>query len=225
MALASAISSATEVGVELRARHQHQLRGDDLRHRDEVPDHVERQRAVDRRADRLAVGVLQDRVAVGRRLGDRVGRDVAGGARPVLDDHRLAERLGDLGAHHAGERVDGAAGDERHEDAHRLVGVGLGERAAGVEAERRNSDRNRKAQPFHRRTLPRAPCPARPGRRILRAHIKDVDGNRNSGAWGEAPQGEDTNAPGLRARGRSAFPGAAPKRIATYLPQQIQRWP
>jgi hypothetical protein len=64
--------------------------------RREVGERVERQVAVERGADRLAVGVLQQRVAVGRRLGDGVGRDVAAGAGAVLHHDRLAERLAEL---------------------------------------------------------------------------------------------------------------------------------
>ena len=141
LALASAISSRTEVASSFGLADQHQLRGNELRHRDEVLHHVERQRAVDGGADRLPVGVLQDGVAVGRRLRDRVGRDIAAGARAVLHDYRLAERLGELGAHHAGQRVDCAAGDERHDDTHRLARVALGEPGSGVETESGEQDR------------------------------------------------------------------------------------
>ena len=36
----------------------------------------------------------QQRVAIGRGLGDDVGADIAAGAGAILDDHRLAQRLG-----------------------------------------------------------------------------------------------------------------------------------
>jgi hypothetical protein len=107
----------------------------------EVPHHVERQRAVDGGADRLAVGVLQDGVAVGRRLGDRVGRDIAAGARAVLHDHRLTEHLGHFRADHARHRVDGAAGHEGDDDADRLARIGLGKSGAGMK--RGRGERNR----------------------------------------------------------------------------------
>jgi hypothetical protein len=40
--------------------------------------------------DRIAVAGEQQRMAVGRRSDDRLCRDVRGGARPVLDDDRIA---------------------------------------------------------------------------------------------------------------------------------------
>jgi len=95
---------------------------------------------------------LQDGAAVGRRFRDRVSRNIAAGARTVLDDHRLAEGFAELGAEHAGKHVDGAAGDEGDDDADRLVRISLGNGAAGIKRERR--ERKREAQPFHRI----APC-------------------------------------------------------------------
>src|SRR5262249_56446940 len=67
------------------------FRSDHLRHRREIIDCVERQARIERRSDRGAVGVLQDGVAVGRRLGDVRGRDGAAGARAVLADHRRSD--------------------------------------------------------------------------------------------------------------------------------------
>ena len=61
-----------------------------------------------------AVVAHQQRVAVGRRMGDRIGRDIAAGAGPVLDDERHAEQLLHLLADDAGEHVARAAGRERH---------------------------------------------------------------------------------------------------------------
>ena len=119
------------------ATHQHELRSDELRHRDEVAHHVERQRAIDGGADRLPIRVLQDGVPVGRRLRDRVGRDIPARARTVLHDDRLAPRFGKLCAEHARERVDGAAGDEGNDDADRLARIVLGDGIARVKRERR----------------------------------------------------------------------------------------
>jgi len=79
-----------------------------LRHGDKVAHHVEGQRAINGWADRLAIGVLQDGVTVGRCLRDRIGRNIAGRSRAILHDDRLAQSFGQLGPHHAGERVDGA---------------------------------------------------------------------------------------------------------------------
>ena len=58
------------------------------------------------------------RVPVGRRLGDRLRRDHAGGAGAVLHHHRLAERLERLGQN-ARQQIDAAAGREAGDDADR----------------------------------------------------------------------------------------------------------
>ena len=87
---------------------------------------VERQAVVERGRDRRAVGVLQDGVAVGRRFRDRVGGERAAGAGAVLDDHRLAELVGELAAEQPRQHVDRAAGRERHDQPDRAVGIVLG---------------------------------------------------------------------------------------------------
>ena len=53
---------------------------------------VERQLVVELRIDRVRRQREQDRVAVGRRLRDDIGADVAGSAAAVVDDDRLAQR-------------------------------------------------------------------------------------------------------------------------------------
>src|SRR6266536_4468108 len=152
-------------GGELRACHQHELGGDELRHRDEVAHDVEGERAIDGGADRRAVRVLQDGVTVGRRFRDGVGGDIAARPRTVLDDDRLAQRFGELGADHASERVDSAAGDEGDHDADRLARIGLTKCAARMKRECR--EREREPQPFHRchmTTAPHRPLPRLRGR-------------------------------------------------------------
>ena len=59
---------------------------------------------------------MQERVAVGRRLGRRLGADHAAGAAAVLDDELLAEGLAELVGPGPGDDVGGAAGRERHDD-------------------------------------------------------------------------------------------------------------
>ena len=76
-----------------RARHQDEVGGDELRHRREVVDRVERQAVVERGRDGGAVGVLQDGVAIRRRFRDLVGGERAAGAGAILDD-RPAGRPG-----------------------------------------------------------------------------------------------------------------------------------
>ena len=80
----------------------------------------------------------EQRVAVGLRLGDVLGGDVAGRAGAVLDDHALAQRrrhvLGDL----ARDDVVRRAGTERHHDRDRLgreiLGDGHGRHRRDAEA-------------------------------------------------------------------------------------------
>jgi len=71
------------------------------------------------------------RVAVGRRARRQRGADIAGGAGVVLDVESLAEVLAELLGDQAGEQVARAARPERHDDAHRPAGIGLGGSDAG----------------------------------------------------------------------------------------------
>ena len=108
---------------EVLARHQHA--GHPGQHADgcEVADRVEGQLAVQRGVDRKAREGDQQRVAVGRALGDVVGGDVTAGAGTVLDHDGAPERLAHVLADVAGHSVRGAAG--RCAD-HQLDGRGLG---------------------------------------------------------------------------------------------------
>ena len=77
-----------------------------------------------RRNDVIGRGV-QQRVAVGLGGRDRLGADGGAGAGPVLDDHRLTQRRGQMVADQPSDDVDRRAGGERHDDLDRPVGVGL----------------------------------------------------------------------------------------------------
>ena len=135
-------------GGKVEPRHQ------EVRHRPqhgdagEILGGIERQLGVERRRDRVRGDRVEaDRVAVGGRLGDDVGADIAARARAVLDDELLAGQLTELGADDAGECVGRPAGRKDHDVAHRparpVVGRagnargnhGGGEHAAG-ESER-----------------------------------------------------------------------------------------
>ena len=101
---------------------------DELRRRDQIADRLEaRQRIVvhlaQDRADDDAVVVDQQRVAVRRRARHRLGRDDAAGARPALDDDRLAFRAGDVIRQDADQKVDAAPGRNRDDDADRSAGL------------------------------------------------------------------------------------------------------
>src|SRR5215468_1184200 len=66
-----------------------------------------------------------------RRLHDYLGSDIGAGARPILDDERLAEALGELLADQARDNVSSAAGGITDNDAHRPRRIGLRPRDVG----------------------------------------------------------------------------------------------
>ena len=105
---------------------QHVVDVDRAHDRREVLHRVVRHLRVDADVDRERRDVAeQQRVAVGRRLGDGVGADHAARAGAVVDDDRLAERLGQRLLHDARIEIDRAARRERHDDADRLRRIRL----------------------------------------------------------------------------------------------------
>src|ERR1041384_7452547 len=80
---------------------------------------------VERGIDRIRRHDLQQRVAIGRRLGDHLGADVAAGARAILDDELLAEALRQPLTHQARLDVGGPSGRKADDDAHRPRWIGL----------------------------------------------------------------------------------------------------
>src|ERR1051326_7274952 len=104
-----------------RMDREHEGRRAEERHGREVAHHVV-VRLVDGGIDRVRAGHEEERVTVGRRLGDRFGRDRAAAAALLLDDHRLAPGLGHLLAEEPRERI----GTRAHDEMDRLRrGVGL----------------------------------------------------------------------------------------------------
>ncbi|MEI7771390.1 MAG: M20/M25/M40 family metallo-hydrolase, partial [Chloroflexales bacterium] len=86
----------------------------------EIAPCVERQFGIERGIDAVGGGSAGDqRIAVGCALGDDVRAYVAARARTVVDQHLLPEFLRQLLRAGAHDDVDGAAGRERHHDAHR----------------------------------------------------------------------------------------------------------
>jgi uncharacterized protein len=69
--------------------------------------------------DRVRRSDQEERMAVRRCLHDRLSANIAGGARPVLDDELLAEPLGEPLPHQARDGVDAAPGGKAEHDAHR----------------------------------------------------------------------------------------------------------
>ena len=88
------------------------------------------------RGDREGDVVDQERVAVGRRARHLGGGDGAAGAGAVLHQHRLAHRLAHALPDQARDDVGGAAGRERHQDAHRLRGKACADGDAPAAARR-----------------------------------------------------------------------------------------
>ena len=109
--------------LDLRMHDEQHRHFRDVRDRDERGLGVERHPGVEKWIGGQDAGRRhQQRVTVGFRLRDRVGAHIAAGARPVLDDHRLPERLGDFIADRAREHVGKPAGRERRDQADRLAG-------------------------------------------------------------------------------------------------------
>ena len=172
-----------------RVHHQHVRNAGDERDRHEVLDRVVRHLRIERRIDRLrADRSHQQRVAVGRRLGDEVGAEVAAGAGLVLDDEGLAERLAELRREGAREDVGRPAGRERHDDADRLV------RPRALRARPRRWRRARETEANERTTTKRHGRRPAPGRGRLAASVATRGGRpkeelaRCAPAAGEAEQ-------------------------------------
>src|SRR5262245_32780166 len=85
-------------------------------------------------------------MAVRRGTRDRLGREVARGARPVLNDEGLPETLGQILAHQARQQVAWSTGRKSGDDAHRLGGIGL--RAGDVRARQQRASARGELQEF-----------------------------------------------------------------------------
>jgi hypothetical protein len=99
--------------------------GGNARHRRDVADEVEAEVRVERRIDGVCRDRQHQRVAVGRRPDDELGADIAGGARPVLDDERLFEPFRQPLRHQPRDDVGRAAGDDGDDQTHRPRRIGL----------------------------------------------------------------------------------------------------
>jgi hypothetical protein len=115
--------------------------------RHEVGERLERRHLEQRRPDRHhGAGRDRERVTVRLSFGDGLAGDDTGAARLVLDDDRLAQRLRQLLAVDAHQRVHAGAGGQRHDD-----GDGAGRivlrlrRQNGNAGEQRGRERKRAA--------------------------------------------------------------------------------
>ena len=121
------------VDGQRRVDDQHVRRDRDERDRREVLHRVVRHLRVKARVHRVRrQRAHQDRVAVGRRLRDEVGADVAARAGPVVDDNALAPVLARLLRDGAADDVERSAGRKGDDELHRPVRIGRGGLRAGV---------------------------------------------------------------------------------------------
>ncbi len=94
--------------------------GPDEAHRRQILERVVFHFPVEHGVDRERAGNRNaDRVAVGSGPGDERGAEVAARAGTVLDDHRLAERRRELLREHARDQVGRAAGGKGHDQVDR----------------------------------------------------------------------------------------------------------
>ncbi len=108
-----------------RRMHDEEVRlADALGDRREIAQRIVGQRLVDRRRDRERGQREQQHVAVGRRSRDDLRADHGASAGTRIDDDRLAEALRKRLREHARERVAGAAGRSRDDDAYGTRRVG-----------------------------------------------------------------------------------------------------
>ena len=171
-----------DVAIGHAGMHQQQRRRRaDQPDRREVLAHVVADVGEHVRAGRQRRGVAeQQRVAVGRALGDGAGGDrAAAAAGAVLHHHLLAERGAELVGDGARHDVDGAAGRQRDHQRDRPVGVVL---LGGGGKRYRQARRQARTQPSFRCTM--APLPSRPWRycrafRVIDKRLISVEGMRH----------------------------------------------
>ena len=98
---------------------------DDAGNGGDVADEIEIELLVKRCIDRVGGAHDEQRIAV-RRCADRgFDRDIAAGARPVVDDDLLTEPLGEPLRHHPRCNVGRTPSRKPNDQAHRSRGVGL----------------------------------------------------------------------------------------------------
>ena len=122
-AFASAIELLDGLCGDRRMHRQHIGRQHSQRNRREIAQRIVRQLRVHARIDRQRRQAHQQRVAVGRRLGDDVVADDGAGAGAVIDHHLLAELLGEFLRDDAADDVGAAARRRRHDQPDRAVRV------------------------------------------------------------------------------------------------------
>jgi hypothetical protein len=97
----------------------------DTRDRRNVADDIEIELVVERGIDRGRRPEENERIAVRSRMYCRLGTDVGGGTRPVVEDDGPAQPLRQPLPHQAREDVGHIAGRHRHDPAHSPRRIGL----------------------------------------------------------------------------------------------------
>jgi hypothetical protein len=107
-------------------------RNEHLRDRREVADGIIRQPVIEAWVyDKRRITAHQQRVTIGRRLGDAIGRNVAAGAGDVLHHHRPAPCLAEFVRQQPRRDVRGDARREADHDLDALLRIRLRERRPG----------------------------------------------------------------------------------------------
>ncbi len=93
--------------------------------RRDVTDEIVVGPVIKRRVDRVRCVSHQERIAVGRRVHDRLGADIAAGARAVVDDELVTELVRQPLRNEARRDVDRAGGRSADNQSHRPGRIGL----------------------------------------------------------------------------------------------------
>ena len=116
------------------------------RDRRETLDRVVRQARVKPGSQHHVVGLTHhERIAIRRRLGCVLDREVTAGTWPVFNDHLPASEFGQFGADDARHEVRASARCEGHENPDRLLGIFLGVRAKRCAGQHQDRSGTRKA--------------------------------------------------------------------------------
>ena len=125
------------LGRERRIRQQDESIVVDARDRNDVARDGDGALLIERHVDGVRRGEHQQGVAVSRRACDRLQGEIAAAARPVVDNHRLAEPLRQRMTNESRDDVGRAAGGNEDDQSHWPGRIGL--RPSGAPAARRKN--------------------------------------------------------------------------------------
>ena len=104
---------------KLRIDHDDERGAADGADRREVAGEIEIQMLIKRGVDGIGRDDEEERIAVRRGVGDDFGADIAGGARPIVDDELLTEAFRHRLRHQARDNVGRQTGRKTDDDVHR----------------------------------------------------------------------------------------------------------